>query len=76
MERNYDAYNPEIVDQLIDVDNAIEKVEFELELLHERREEALNDPELLKRLDELIRGEEADLVRFKQEREDILRGWE
>jgi hypothetical protein len=76
MERNYDAYKPDVAESLIGVDNAIDRAELELKDLREKREKVKNDPEALKSIDESIQEKEADLARFEQDHEDILRGYE
>ncbi len=76
MERNYNIYNPEIVDSLIQVDNVIDRTKYEIKELKERRNAKLDDPEIIKGINESIQAKEADLVRFEQDRKDILGGYE
>jgi hypothetical protein len=75
-ERNYDAYRPDVAEALIVADNAIDNVERELKDLREQREKVKNNPEELKSIGEVMRYKEAELARFEQDREDILRGYE
>ncbi|MGB2814047.1 MAG: hypothetical protein WBC50_07870 [Dehalococcoidales bacterium] len=78
MEKDYTNYNPQNIDveELILVVDLIEKTELELKKLKEQKNGKLNDPEIIKGINENIQAKEADLVRFEQERKDILRGYE
>lgn len=76
MERNYNMYNPEIIDSLIQVDNVIDRTKHEIKELKERKNAKLYDPETVKGINEDIQTKEADLVRCEQDRKDILRGYE
>ena len=70
-EINYNAYNPEIVDSLMQVDDAIGKAEHELKALR-KETEVLKDPDRLELIKSIISDKEDDLKRFRQEREDVL----
>jgi len=73
---NYSVYRPEVADDLIQIDNTIDKAQLELKKLHERKKAIMNDPDGLKNIDNVINYKKADLRRFKQARNDILRGYE
>ena len=70
MERNYNIYNPEIVDSLIQVDNIIDKTRHEIKELEERRKKVLNDPKRVEDINEFIKIKKADLARFEQARKE------
>lgn len=76
MERNYGIYKPDIAETLMEVDNIIEKTKHEIKKLKERRNAKLDDPEEVQRISEDIQEKETNLVRFEQERKDILGGYE
>ena len=76
MKRNYDIYRPDIAETLMEVDNIIEKTELEIKELEERRRKVRNDPEIVEGIDEFIKIKKADLVRFEQDRKDILSRYE
>jgi hypothetical protein len=78
MEKDYINYNPQNIDveELIRVVDLIRKTELEIKEFKERRNAKLDDLETIKGINESIQAKEADLVRFEQERKDILRGYE
>ena len=76
MERNHGIYRQEITESLMEVDSIIEKTELEIKELEERRRKVLNDPEIVEGIDEFIKIKKADLVRFEQDRKDILSRYE
>jgi FtsZ-binding cell division protein ZapB len=73
MDRNYNAYNPEIVDSLIQVDDLIDKTELEIKELKKQRNTIQNDPQKLKETNARIQREETDLKRYIKERKDIVK---
>jgi hypothetical protein len=75
MERNYDAYRPDVAESLIIANNTIEKLEFELERLR-KEYNTEKEPHARKNLDDVIRYDEAELSRAYQDREDILNNYE
>ena len=76
MDINYNAYNPDNIDSLIQVDNLIYKIRLEIKDLKEEKKTIPNDPQRLKEINERIQRKEIDLKRYIQERNDILRGYE
>ena len=78
MEENHINYNPQNIDvqELTLVNDLIRKTNLELKELEGEKGKALNDSEGVRNINEFIKIKKADLARFKQERKDILRGYD
>ena len=78
MEKDYINYNPQNIDveELMRVTDLIEKTKLELKKLNKRRNAKLDDPEIIKGINENIQAKEADLARCEQDRKDILSRYE
>jgi pyruvate/2-oxoacid:ferredoxin oxidoreductase alpha subunit len=74
MDRNYDAFRFDIAESLIEYDNAIEKTEREIKEYEEYKTTIINDPDRVKKIDDIIQQKERDLKTYIQECNDILRG--
>jgi len=71
----YYLTNPQDIDpeELILIDNRISAIKIDIKDLEEQKAVLRDNPAELKKINDIIKRKEADLIRFKQERKDIIR---
>lgn len=71
----YCLTNPQDIDpeELILIDNRISAIKIDIKDLEEQKAVLRDNPAELKKINDIIKRKEADLIRFKQERKDIIR---